>query len=289
MKQVEATAIGEAAPQQEPVPTDVAETAAATGGETARYESDTLAASAADHVPDTDGEADAGANGADEIEADDEEYADEETVVVMRRPVFVTMLSVLLLAIAALAAFAVYQVTKATPAVATVNGTTISRQDYDQAVARNNGKTVLNDLITTRLVEQDAAKKHVSVTTDEVDAKLKDTKTRFGTDAQYQQALDQNNLTELQLRDRIRLNLLLTKLTADKTRVTDQEIQQEFDQNKDTTYQGKTLDQVKDTITQQLTQQKQTAASQTYVKDLCSPAKITTHMPGGATGHGCPA
>jgi hypothetical protein len=238
---------------------------------------DQLAADAGEHAPLDDAAAD-GAEAEDAADYD-EEY-ELEHVIVVRRPIFIAGVAVAVLAIAALAALNVYQWKKPAPAVATVDGTTISRSDYDKMVARGNGQQVLDQLITQRLVENDARKHHVSATADEIDAKLKEAKSQFSTDQEYRQALDQNHVTELQLRDSLRLQVLLEKLVYDKVQVSDADVQQEYDKNKDTDYQGKTLDQVKDEIRKSLTDQKQQDALQAYVQNLRSSAKISEHVPG---------
>ena len=182
--------------------------------------------------------------------------------------------------IVALAAANVYQAVKPGPAVAKVNGAAISRKDYDKAVAAQDGQQVLDNLINDRLVKQDAAKKHVSVSTDEVDAKLKEIKGQIGTEEQYKQALSAQHITELSLRDSIRNFLLLQKLTADRNQVSDADVQTAYSQGKDTEYQGKSLDDVKDQIKSQLTQDKQQQAQSSYLDDLKKNAKISLHIPG---------
>jgi hypothetical protein len=260
---------------------EAAEEAAATGGEetaaaaSAEEATAQLAASAGEHVPD------AGAEAASE-QSDEDEY-ELEQVIVVRRPIFIVAAAVVVLAIAALVALNVYQWRKPAPAVATVNGAKISRGDYDKAVARGDGSQVLDQLISQKLVESDASKKHVTATPDEIDAKLKEAKSQFSTDAEYRQALSTNNVTEPQLRESIRLQVLLQKLVYDKVQVSDAEIQQEFDKNKDTQYQGKSLDDVKADIQKTLMDQKQQDALQSYLANLRTSAKIVKHIP-GATG-----
>ena len=228
-------------------------------------------------VTDTDAPVEEPENGEDANE-DDVEYV-EENVVVIRRRAFVLLAAAAALLIVALAAANVYQAVRPAPAVAKVNGVAISRKDYDKAVAQD-GQQVLDNLINDRLVKQDAAKKHVSVSTDEVDAKLKEIKGQIGTEEQYKQALSAQHITELSLRDSIRNFLLLQKLTADRNQVSDADVQTAYSQGKDTEYPGKSLDDVKDQIKSQLTQDKQQQAQSSYLDDLKKNAKISLHIPG---------
>ncbi len=206
----------------------------------------------------------------------------EERVVVVRRGVFYALAGLAAIAIIALAAGNLYQwrANSGSPAVATVNGSKITRAEYDKAVAQGDGGDILDNLISKRLVENDAAKKHITATPDEIDAKIKDTKAQLGSEAQWQQALAAQHLTELEARDLFRLDILLDKLTADKAQVTQADIQQFYDQNKDTQFQGKTLDQVQDQIKQQLTSDKQQQARSDYLTSLKNSAKIVKKLPG---------
>ncbi|HZQ37849.1 MAG TPA: SurA N-terminal domain-containing protein [Dehalococcoidia bacterium] len=206
----------------------------------------------------------------------------EERVVVVRRGVFYALAGIAALAIIALAVGNIYQwrANSGSAAVATVNGSKITRAEYDKAVAQGDGGDILDNLISKRLVEDDAAKRHITATPDEIDAKIRDTKAQLGSEAQWQQALAAQHLTELEARDLFRIEILLDKLTADKAQVTQADIQQYFDQNKDTQFQGKTIDQVQDQIKQQLTSDKQQQARSDYLTSLKNNARIVKKLPG---------
>ncbi len=206
----------------------------------------------------------------------------EERVVVVRRGVFYALAGLAVVAVIALAGGNVYQwrTHSGSPTVATVNGSKISRADYDKAVAQGDGGDILDNLISKRLVEGDAAKKHITASPDEIDAKVKETKAQLGSEDQWQQALAAQHLTELEARDLFRIDILLDKLTADKAQVTEADVQQFYDQNKDTQFKGQTIDQVKDQIKQQLTSDKQSQARTDYLTSLKSSAKIVKKLPG---------
>lgn len=214
------------------------------------------------------------------LDGDDELV--EERVVVVRRGVFYALAGLAAVAVIALAAANIYQwrANSGSPTVATVNGSKITRAEYDKAVAQGDGGDILDNLISKRLVENDAAKRHITATPDEIDAKIKDTKAQLGSEEQWQQALAAQHLTELEARDLFRIDILLDKLTADKAQVTQADIQQYFDQNKDTQFQGKTIDQVQDQIKQQLTSDKQQQARSDYLTSLKNNAKIVKKLPG---------
>lgn len=213
---------------------------------------------------------------------DEDAYGEEEHVVVIRRGLFWSLVAATILIIAALAGLNAFQALRGhDSAVAVVNGERIPRSAYDKLIATSgNGQQALNQLINQTLLAQDAARHHVTVSPDELDAELQKQKAGFASDSEYRQALAQAHLTEPELREQLKYQVLLNKLVLDKVTVSDSEIQQEYNQNKDTTYQGKTLDQVKDEIKQDLLQQKQVAAEQAYFDRLHAEAKIKQHLPG---------
>lgn len=227
-------------------------------------------------------------DGDDAAEGDDD-YR-EERVVVVRRGVFYAVAGVAILAIAVLAGLNAYQLTRShDPAVAVVNGTKIPRSQYDKIIAntsngagQSQGQAVVDQLVNNTLLEQDAAKQHVTASPDEIDAALKTERSNAGltNDADYQKALQQAHLTETQLRAQLKDQVLLQKLVLNKVTVSEDEITQEYNQGKDTTYKGKQLSDVHDQIKSTLLQQKQQTAEQTYFDNLQAKAKITRHIPG---------
>jgi hypothetical protein len=226
----------------------------------------------------------------DDVDGDESDDYREERVVVVRRGIFYAVAGVAILAIAVLAGLNAYQLTKSNdPAVAVVNGTKIPRSQYDKIVANTSsatgqpqGEAVVDQLVNNALLEQDAAKQHVTASPDEIDAALKTERTNAGltNDSDYKNALQQAHLTETQLRAQLKDQVLLQKLVLNKVAVSEDEITQEYNQNKDTTYQGKQLSDVHDQIKATLLQQKQQTAEQTYFDNLQAKAKISRHVPG---------
>jgi foldase protein PrsA len=277
------------APAQEVAPPNAADGAvAAPAAESAPAEDE----AADDDEPTADDEpadpsTDDGEHDDDLADEDDENYR-EERVVVIRRGVFYAVAAVAILVIAVLAGLNVYQSVKGEPAVATVNGTKITRSAYDKQIARltdpSSGAAIasstLDQMINTQLLEQDAAKQKITASPDEIDAELAKQKAGFSSDSDYKNALQGAHLTETQFREQLKDQVLIQKLVLNKVTVSDDAVQQEYNQNKDTTYQGKTLDDVKDQIKTNLLQQQQQTAEQTYFDNLQSKAKITRHIPG---------
>lgn len=111
-----------------------------------------------------------------------------------------------------------------TKTVAMVNGQPITQRELDQKLEEANGKTVLDTLVGRKLVEQDAAKKQVMVSDQEVTKQLDELK----------KTLNLSNLSKNRLaiwRDDIRFNLLLQK--AIMSGVSESKIKDYYEKNKD--------------------------------------------------------
>lgn len=174
-----------------------------------------------------------------------------------------------------LAVVAVYLL-KSLFVVAIVNGQLITRPAFESAMQKQDGKQVLNNLVTEKLLQQDAAKKGISVSQSDVDAQVKKIDQQLASQGQtLDQALSARQMTRADLEQQIKLQTLLQKLLADQTKVSDKEIADYIDKNKDSLPTGKSDDQLKTTVKQQLEQQKLTTAAQALVQKLQSQAKIT--------------
>jgi len=75
------------------------------------------------------------------------------------------------------------------------------------------GKNALDQLIQTSLVDQEAKKQGVTVTTADLDAKKNEIRGRLGTQT-LEQALTQHNMTMAQLEDRLKQTIEVEKLTS---------------------------------------------------------------------------
>ena len=102
--------------------------------------------------------------------------------------------------------------------VARVNGSDITRADYERAVARLNGASalaqtvsdqVINTLIEQRIIEQAAADLDVAVTAEDVDAEINALKDLT---ADWNAWLTENGYTEPEFREAIRSNLLTQRV-----------------------------------------------------------------------------
>ncbi|WP_379153141.1 peptidylprolyl isomerase [Paenibacillus sp. sgz5001063] len=119
-------------------------------------------------------------------------------------------------------------------AVASVNGTDITKaQLYDKLVEAG-GDSTLENLITTTLVDQEAKKANITVTDADITNEIEDLKTQFGGEEALNSALQQSSMTLDDLKKQMPLQVKIRKLVEPKVTVTDDEISKYFEDNKAT-------------------------------------------------------
>lgn len=118
-------------------------------------------------------------------------------------------------------------------AVATVNGVEITKDRLYEELAANGGEQALTNLINQELVNQEAAKKNITITDADVDAEIETYKTQFGSEEALNQALEQYGMTMDDLRKQVVMELKLTKLLEPQINVTDDQVKETFETYKD--------------------------------------------------------
>lgn len=117
-------------------------------------------------------------------------------------------------------------------AVATVNGTDITKaQLYDKLVEAG-GESTLQNLITTTLVDQEAKKANITVTDEDINQEIADLTEQFGGEEALNSALQQSSMTLDDLKAQMPLQVEIRKLVEPQVTVTDEEISTYFDENK---------------------------------------------------------
>ncbi|WP_028612748.1 peptidylprolyl isomerase [Paenibacillus harenae] len=117
--------------------------------------------------------------------------------------------------------------------VATVNGVKITKDKLYDALVTAGGAATLDNVITEELIDQEAQANNVTVTDADVDAEIEMIKKQFGDDATFNSTLAQYGMTLESLKKDTKINLTIRKILEPKTEVTDEEIQQFYDANKE--------------------------------------------------------
>lgn len=110
--------------------------------------------------------------------------------------------------------------------VARVNGESISRDEFEQAVRDFESRSgpvmpdtrdrvyrgVLDDMIAFRLLSGELKNRKIEVPATELDVAMRELRGRFANDSAYRQALAEQKMTQEQLRERTRTTLMINEL-----------------------------------------------------------------------------
>lgn len=113
--------------------------------------------------------------------------------------------------------------TNASTYVAKVDGNKITQADLDEALNKQYGSTVLESLIQDKVVNLEAEKQNVKVSTKDVEKQITDLQTQYGGKKGLDAALAQSNMTIDDLKTNIESSVLVSKMiektldTSDET------------------------------------------------------------------------
>lgn len=159
--------------------------------------------------------------------------------------------------------------------VALVNGEPIARIAVVSELEKQGGKQALSSLVNQTLILQEAKKKNVQVSQGEIDASIKKIEDSLKTQGQnLETALAQQGMTRQDLSMQLKLRNLVEKLLADRIKVTDKEVADYIEKNKDTFPIDMKEPEIKKSVTEQLKQQKLGSSSQAWLQELTKNAKI---------------
>lgn len=159
---------------------------------------------------------------------------------------------------------------------ALVNGSPIPRSQVVRELEKQAGKQALDSLITQKLVEQEAAKRKITVSPDEINTEIAALQTRFKKEGQQLDTLlAAQGMTIDDLKNQTRIQKLLEKMLADKVKVTDTDIEAFMKANKDGLPKDLKPDELKKKVAEQVKSDKFAQEAQKLINDLKSKAKIS--------------
>lgn len=118
--------------------------------------------------------------------------------------------------------------------VATVNGVKISESELNSALQQTYGTEVLEDLMSNELITQEAEKQKIEVTQKELDAEYETYAEYYGGEKELLSSLEDYNMTKEDILKDLKVYLYTMKLMEKNISVTDEEIKQYYEDNKDT-------------------------------------------------------
>lgn len=159
--------------------------------------------------------------------------------------------------------------------VATINGQPVSRIALIQELEKRNGKQMLSSLITQILIQQEAQKQNISVSQKEINDEVKRVEDGLKKQGQtLDAALSLQGLTKDDFIAQIKLQKLVEKMLAKDIKVTDKEVSDYIEKNKDSIPKDLKAEEVTASARQQLQQQKLSSKAQSWIQGLQSKAKI---------------
>lgn len=162
---------------------------------------------------------------------------------------------------------------------ATVNGQPVSRLSVIKDLEKQSGKVVLDSIVTRMLVFQEAAKKNIKASEKDIDSEIAKIKKQFKDQGQDLDALlSTQGLSQTKFREEVRIQILVTKILADKAKVTDKEFSDFLDKNKALVENEKDQKVAKANLKTQMEQQKLAQKYQEWIVGIKKSAKITTFV-----------
>ena len=143
-----------------------------------------------------------------------------------------------------------------------------------QELEKKSGKATLDELVTQKLINDEAKKKGITISGDEVTAAIKDIEDQVKAQGQtLDDALAAQGMTQEDFRAQITIQKTLEKLLADKTQVTDAEMEQYLKDNKVVIPAGQDV-VYKNQVKSQLAQDKLRREAGLFINSLKSQASI---------------
>ncbi|MFW6282768.1 MAG: SurA N-terminal domain-containing protein [Minisyncoccales bacterium] len=179
---------------------------------------------------------------------------------------------------------------------ALVNGETISKGELEARVKQVNAQTpgtssvtdqqkkqILQEMVDEELLYQEAKKEGVSADDQTIESEYQNTIEQFESEEQFQEALQENDLTEESLKKNIErgivLNEYIKQIQEDSdVEVTEEEIQNFYDENIAGEEEAPELEEVKDQIEQQLLQEQTGQITNQKLEELKETADIQTFL-----------
>lgn len=170
--------------------------------------------------------------------------------------------------------------------VATVNGEPVSRLTYIKEMENQigqpgmkSGTQALNTVVTKTLILQEAKKKNVEISDEEINAELKKVEQGLaGSGQTLDQALATEGLTKEDYMEQIKFQKLVEKMAGGNTTVSEKEVEEYMTQNAESlppTTEASEAAALKEQVKTQLQQQKSGEKIQAWLQNLEKNAKIT--------------
>lgn len=156
-----------------------------------------------------------------------------------------------------------------------VNNRPVYRMTIIRELEKQGGQQAMDSLVTQELIKQEASKKGLTVTNEDLDKKMADLDAQFKAQGQtLDKVLEQQGLTRDAVKDQLKVQIALEKLLGDKINVTEKEVDAAYEEQKEIFAQEKDMNKVRTTIRETLRSQKLSTEAQALLEQLKKNAKI---------------
>lgn len=165
--------------------------------------------------------------------------------------------------------------------IAIVNGERIYRKDFYARMEQIYGSSIAGQMIDQLLIEQEGEKQGITVTDEEVQAKIASWEESYGGKEAFDAELEARKLTREGLAKDVRISLIEEKILGADITITEEEEQQLYEQYKDVIVPNNpepTFEEAKTRIDEALRQQKISALEQQWLEDLRAAANIKNNI-----------
>ena len=158
---------------------------------------------------------------------------------------------------------------------ALVNGWPVSRIAVIKALEKQGGSDVLNTLVERSLIFQEARRVGVKISDDVINTQITSIEEILkGQNLTLEEALAARGQTREDLLDQIRIQKTVEAILSQKINISEEDISKYFEENKELLEKGAKLEDVKEDIRGQLSQQKLNAEYTKWVEELKAKSKI---------------
>ncbi len=117
--------------------------------------------------------------------------------------------------------------------VAIVNGVRITQGEFNSRLVQNYGRDTLREMIDRQLIKQMADEAGITVTDEELDKEVEQTKAQFPSPEQFQRWLESRDMNEDEWREALKIAIVARKLALKDVKYDEAELKAFFEQHKD--------------------------------------------------------
>jgi parvulin-like peptidyl-prolyl isomerase len=155
----------------------------------------------------------------------------------------------------------------------TVNSRIVTTPEFYVRLAKSGGEATFDSIVRDTLIRQEAEKKNVTVSSSEIDDRIKKIEDRLGGKEALTQALSQSKVTLNELREQVSTQALAEKILENDIKVSEEEITKFMEENKQTT-EGQSRENIKE----QLQSQKFNEKFATWYEELKKNSQINKYF-----------